>query len=181
MAHSIVRTLLISSAAAGLVASASACSCSIGTSSHAVSKNDVAQQITSKLTDAAGNKPDSVTCPSDLEAKVGAQLNCTMKVKNQTFNVNVTVTSVNGSDVKFDMVETVDKNQVASVISDKLTQQVGKKPDSVTCPDNLKGVEGATLRCQLTDGAEKYGISVTVTNVDAGDVNFDFKVDDHAQ
>jgi hypothetical protein len=122
-----------------------------------------------------------VTCPSDLEAKVGAQLNCTMKVKNQTFNVNVTVTSVNGSDVKFDMVETVDKNQVASVISDKLTQQVGKKPDSVTCPDNLKGVEGATLRCQLTDGNEKYGISVTVTNVDAGDVNFDFKVDDHAQ
>jgi hypothetical protein len=173
--------LLISGAAAGLMAGAGACSCSIGTSSHAVSKNDVAQQITSKLTDAAGNKPDSVTCPSDLEAKVGAQLNCTMQVKNQTFNVNATVTSVNGSDVKFDIVETVDKDQVASVISDKLTQQVGKKPDSVACPDNLKGVEGATLRCQLTDGAEKYGISVTVTNVDAGDVNFDFKVDDHAQ
>ena len=181
MAHSIVRTLLVSGAAAGLMASAGACSCSVGSSSHAVSKTDVAQQITSKLTDAAGNKPDSVTCPSDLPAKVGAQLNCEMKVKNQTFNVNVTVTSVNGNDVKFDMVETVDKNQVASVISAKLTQQVGKKPDAVTCPDNLKGVEGATLRCQLTDGNEKYGISVTVTSVDAGDVNFDFKVDDHAQ
>ncbi len=101
-----------------------------------------------------------------------------MKVKNQTFNVNVTVTSVNGSDVKFDMVETVDKNQVASVISDKLTQQVGRKPDSVTCPDNLKGTVGATLRCQLNDQGQKYGISVNVTNVDAGDVNFDFKVDD---
>ena len=181
MAHSIVRTLLISGAAAGLMAGAGACSCSIGTSSHAVSKNDVASQITSKLTDAAGNKPESVTCPGDLPANVGAQLNCTMKVKGQTYNVNVTVTSVNGSDVKFDMVETVDKNQVASVISDKLTQQVGKKPDAVTCPDNLKGTEGATLRCQLTDGADKYGISVTVTNVDAGDVNFDFKVDDHPE
>jgi PKD repeat protein len=101
-----------------------------------------------------------------------------MKVKNQTFNVNVTVTSVNGSDVKFDMVETVYKSQVASVISDKLTQQVGRSPDSVTCPDNLKGVQGATLRCQLTDGSQKYDITVTVTNVDAGDVNFDFKVDD---
>jgi hypothetical protein len=148
-------------------------------SSHAVSKTDVAQQITSKLTDAAGNKPDSVTCPGDLPANVGAQVNCEMKVKNQTFNVNVTVTSVNGNDVKFDMVETVDKNQVASQISDKLAQQVGRPPDSVTCPNNLKGVEGATLRCQLTDGSEKYGISVTVTSVDAGDVNFDFKVDDH--
>jgi hypothetical protein len=181
MAHSIVRTLLISGAAAGLMAGAGACSCSVGSSSHAVSKNDVAQQITSKLTDAAGNKPESVTCPSDLEAKVGAQLNCTMKVKDQTFNVNVTVTSVNGNDVKFDMVETVDKNQVAKILSNKLAQQVGRKPDSVTCPDNLKGTEGATLRCELTDGGQKYGIAVTVTSVDAGDVSFDYKVDDHAE
>ena len=119
-----------------------------------------------------------MTCPSDLEAKVGAQLNCEMKVKNQTFNVNVTVTSVDGSNVKFDMVETVDKNQVAKVISDKLTQQVGRKPDSVTCPDNLKGVVGATLRCQLTDTSQKYGVDVNVTSVDAGNVNFDIKVDD---
>jgi hypothetical protein len=180
MAHSIVRTLLISGAAAGLMAGVGACSCSIGTSSHAVSKNDVAQQITSKLTDGAGNKPDSVTCPGDLPATVGAQLNCEMKVKNQTFNVNVTVASVNGSDVKFDMVETMDKNKVASLISDKLAQ-VSTRPDSVTCPDNLKGVQGATLRCQLTGGGETYGVNVTVTDVDAGDVNFDFKLDDHAQ
>jgi hypothetical protein len=160
------------------MAGVAACSCSVGSSSHSVSKSDVASQITSKLTDVAGNKPDSVTCPSDLEAKVGAQLNCEMKVKNQTFNVNVTVTSVEGSNTKFDMVETVDKNQVATVISDKLTQQVGRKPDSVTCPDNLKGVVGATLRCQLTDNNQKYGVNVNVTGVDAGDVNFDFKVDD---
>jgi len=110
------------------MAGAAACSCSVGSSSHSVSKGDVANQITSKLTDAAGNKPDSVTCPSDLEAKVGAQLNCEMKVKNQTFNVNVTVTSVQGSNVKFDMVETVDKNQVAKVISDKLTSRWAEGP-----------------------------------------------------
>ena len=180
MAHSIVRTFLVTGAAAGLMASAGACSCSIG-SSHAVSKSDIANQITSKLADAAGNKPDSVTCPNDLPAKVGAELNCTMKVKNQSFNVNVTVTSVNGNDVKFNMVETVDKDQVSSILSHKLTQQVGRKPDSVTCPDNLKGVQGATLRCELTDSGQKYGISVTVTNVDAGDVNFDYKVDDHPE
>jgi hypothetical protein len=180
MARSIVRTLFAAGAAAGLLATAGACSCSVS-SKASVSKSDVANQITSKLTDAAGNKPDSVTCPDDLQAKVGAQLNCEMKVKDQKFNVNVTVTSVNGNDVKFDMVETVDKNQVAKILSNKLTQQVGRKPDSVTCPDNLKGVEGATLRCELTDGTQKYGIAVTVTGVDAGDVNFDYKVDDHPE
>jgi len=178
MDHPIVRTVLASGAAVGLMASAGACSCSIGSSSHAVPKSDVASQITSKMTDAAGNKPDSVSCPDDLQAKVGAQLNCAMKVKGATYNVNVTVTSVDGSDVKFDMVETVDKNQVATEISDKLNQQVGRKPDSVVCPDNLKGVTGATLRCQLTDGGDTYGVHLNVTSVDAGTVNFDMKVDD---
>jgi uncharacterized protein DUF4333 len=178
--NSVVRTLLVSGAAAGLMAGVGACSCSVG-SSHSVSKSDVAGQITSKLTDAAGNKPDSVNCPNDLPAKVGAQLNCEMKVKNQTFNVNVTVTSVDGKDVKFDMAETVDKQQVASILSNKLAQQVGRKPDSVTCPDNLKGVVGSSLRCQLTDGNDKYGVMVNVTSVDGGDVNFDFKVDDHPE
>lgn len=180
MTHSIVQTLLVSGAAAGLMAGAGACSCSVG-SSHAVNKSDVAGQITSKLTDAAGDKPDSVNCSNDLPAKVGAQLNCEMKVKNQTFNVNVTVTSVDGKDVKFDMVETVDKARVASEISNKLTEQVGRRPDSVTCPDNLKGVRGATLRCQLTDGNKKYAVLVTVSNTDAGDMNFDFKVDDQPE
>jgi hypothetical protein len=178
MARSIVRTLLVSGAAAGLMASAGACSCSIGSSSHAVSKSDVASQITQKLTDAAGNKPDSVDCPGDLSATVGAQLNCSMKVNGATYAVNVTVTSVNGSDVKFDMVETVDKTQVASAISDNVTQQVGAKPESVTCPDNLKGVQGATLRCKLVTGGNTYGVTVSVTGVDAGTVDYHFVVDD---
>jgi hypothetical protein len=38
------------------------------------------------------------------------------------------------NDVKFDMVETVDKNQVASAISTQVGQQVGRKPDAVTAP-----------------------------------------------
>ncbi len=178
MAHSIVRTLLVSGAAAGLMASAGACSCSIGSSSHAVAKSDVASQITQKMTDAQGNKPDSVDCPSDLPANVGAQLNCSMKVKGATYNVNVTVTSVNGSDVKFDMVETLDKNQVAAAISDNITQQGGTKPESVTCPDNLKGVAGATLRCKLVTDGKTYGVNVSVTGVDAGTVDYHFVVDD---
>lgn len=178
----IVRTLMVSGAAVGLIASAASCSCSIGAKGPgAVSKSDVQGQITTKMTDANGNKPESVSCPGDLTAKVGAQLNCEMKVKDEKYNVNVTVTSVDGKDVKFDMVETVDKDQVAHIISDKLLAQVGSKPDAVTCPDNLKGVEGATLRCQLTDGKSKYGVNVTVTNVSGGDVNFDFKVDDQPE
>jgi hypothetical protein len=54
----------------------------------------------------------------------------------------------------------VSKSDVANQITSKMTDAAGNKPDSVTCPDNLKGVKGATLRCQLTDSGQKYGISV---------------------
>jgi hypothetical protein len=161
----------------GLVAGASSCSSGPST----VDKTDIQNQISSKMTDASGNKPDSVNCPNELNATVGAATDCQMTVKGEPYNVNVTVTSVEGDKVKFDMVETVDKTQVASEISDQLTQQVGHKPESVTCPDNLKGNAGATLRCELTDSGQTYGVNLTVTGVDAGDVKFDIKVDDQPE
>lgn len=104
MAHELVRTLLISGALAGLIADVGACSCTIGSSGpRTLSKSRVADQITDKMTDAAGNKPDSVSCPRDLQAEVGAQVDREMKVKDKTYNVNVTVTSVEGDDVNFDI------------------------------------------------------------------------------
>jgi len=168
MTGAIVRTLLVSSVSAGLMIGAGGCSFHFSSSSsHSVSQSDVANQITAKMTGSTG-KPDSATCPSDLDAKVGAQLIC-MKFKDKDY------------DVKFDLAEMVDKDQVASRISDKLTDQVGKRPDSITCPGNLKGVVGTTLRCELTDGAKKYGMTVTVTSVDIPQVYFDYQVDDHPQ
>lgn len=155
------------------------CSFSASTGPSAVSKNDVADQISSKVAAQSGQKPDSVSCPQDLKAAVGATIDCTLTTGGQNDAANVTVTSVNGTSVDFDIVETVDKNVVASQISSQLTQQVGHAPESVTCPDNLKGTVGATLRCQLTDAGTAYGVGVTVTAVAGGDVKFDIQVDDH--
>jgi len=45
----------------------------------------------------------------------------------------------------------------------------------------LKGAVGTTLRCQPTDRGEEYGVLVTVTNVDAGDVDFHAEVDESPQ
>jgi hypothetical protein len=142
-----------------------------------VSKSDIESQISQKMTDPAGNKPESVSCPDDLKATVGAKLDCNMKVKGQTYDVNVTVTSIEGSTAKFDMELAVDKKDVAQEISDQLQQQTGKKPDSVTCPDNLKSLAGATLRCTLVDARQTYGVNVTVTSLEGSHVKFDIKVD----
>ena len=73
---------------------------------------------------------------------------------------------------------TVAKDDVATEISNQLKQEVGRAPESVTCPSDLKGEVGATLRCDLQDGGETYGVTATVTKVDGTNVKFDIKVDD---
>lgn len=76
---------------------------------------------------------------------------------------------------------TVAKDELAAEINKRLVEQVGRAPDSVTCPTNLRGEVGVTERCELKDGNDTYGITVTVTGVDGTDVRFDFKVDDTPQ
>ena len=173
MAKSVVHALLIPSALGGLLIGTAACSPGPKT----VSKSDVEGQISQKMTDAAGNKPDSVSCPDALKATVGAKMDCDMKIQGKTYGVNVTVTSIDGHTAKFDMVETVDKNEVAGNINDQATQQLGHKPDSVTCPDNLKGVVGTTLHCQLVDAGQTTPLTITVTSIDGGNVYFNWAPD----
>jgi hypothetical protein len=180
MARLIARGALVAVAAASMAVAG--CSFSIGSNQpKTVAKSDVADQISTKVNEKAGHKPQSVSCPDDLKATVGASLDCQMTDDGQTYGVNVTVTSVDGDKVNFDIVETVNKDDVAKSISDQLAQQFGRAPENVTCPDNLKGDVGATTRCRLTDQGATYGVTVTVTSVDGGDVKYDFKVDDQPE
>lgn len=71
----------------------------------------------------------------------------------------------------------IDRNDVASQISSRLAQQVGRKPGSVSCPSDLSAAVGARLRCDLTDGGQIYGVTVIVTDITASGVDFDFRVD----
>lgn len=74
--------------------------------------------------------------------------------------------------------KSVKKEDVANQISTQLGGQVGHKPESVTCPENLQGTVGATLKCDLTDQGTTFGVTVTVTSVEGDNVKFDIKVDD---
>ncbi len=75
----------------------------------------------------------------------------------------------------------VDKKDLAKEISVQYKNQIGRAPESVECPDDLKGEVGATTRCTLNDGGETYGVDVNVTKVEGTDVRFDLKVDDKPQ
>ncbi|MFI7455773.1 DUF4333 domain-containing protein [Nonomuraea sp. NPDC049714] len=67
----------------------------------AVHKARVAQTISDKLAANAGKRPDRVTCPEHLPARVGATIRCELTAGSNTFGVTVTATSVNGKQVNY--------------------------------------------------------------------------------
>ncbi|HEY5854935.1 MAG TPA: DUF4333 domain-containing protein [Aldersonia sp.] len=66
-------------------------------------RNAVAEQISAVYAEQVGAAPDSVECPDDLAAEVGATLTCVLTHEGASFDVDVTVTEVTGDDVSFDI------------------------------------------------------------------------------
>ncbi|UUU26335.1 DUF4333 domain-containing protein [Streptomyces sp. DSM 40750] len=67
----------------------------------AVHKARVAQTIADKLAADTGKRPDRVTCPEHLPARVGATIRCELTAGSDTLGVTVTATSVNGKRVNY--------------------------------------------------------------------------------
>jgi Domain of unknown function (DUF4333) len=170
-------------AVVALVAAVSGC----GT----IATNDnVEDQVKSQL------GAEEADCPTDLEGEVGRSIICKATTGDDTYDVKVTVTSVDGDTVNYgiervggpvaptavqgsqpatDPVARVDGKNVAQSVLDQLAS-TGKDVDEVTCPD-LPARVGATERCTLVTGAETYGVTVTATSVQGTDVKFDIQVD----
>ena len=77
-----------------------------------------------------------------------------------------------------DSTPTVEQSKVEDTISSQLEAKVGTAPDDVSCPDDLEGKKGTTMRCTLTAGDDELGVTVTVTSVEGKQVNFDAEVDE---
>jgi len=67
----------------------------------AVHKARVAQTISDKLAADTGKRPDRVTCPEHLPARVGATIRCELTAGSDILGVTVTATSVNGKQVNY--------------------------------------------------------------------------------
>jgi hypothetical protein len=166
-----------------------------------IATNDsVEQQIKSQL------GTDAADCPDDLEGEEGRSIVCRATRGGETFDVRVTVTSVEGDTINFDIervagtptaatdapasdtvadvapaapTATVDGKNIAQSVFDQLVAN-GKQVNQVSCPD-LAAQVGASQRCSLMSGTETYGVTVTVTSVAGTDVKFDIQVDQTPQ
>jgi hypothetical protein len=73
---------------------------------------------------------------------------------------------------------TVSKQETADKISQSLEKQVGRRPDSVTCPEDLPAEVGKSVRCELSAGGQKLGVTAKVKSVEGGRAQFDVQVDE---
>ncbi|WP_225824411.1 DUF4333 domain-containing protein [Streptomyces naphthomycinicus] len=72
-------------------------------------------------------------------------------------------------------------DRLADTVAAKLAATTGQPKPRVACPEDLPGKVGTTTRCTLTaDDGSTLGVTVKVTSVENGQVNFDIKADDHA-
>ncbi|MFI9511331.1 DUF4333 domain-containing protein [Nocardia sp. NPDC052566] len=181
--------LLATTVLAAIALAAAGCGSESAPTTAPVSKQQVETQITEKLAAKLGASPQAVHCPGDLDGKVGATLRCDLTDHTGIeYGVTVTTTAVDGKDVNFEIkvddlpkagsLIVVTKADVQEQVATELGGQVGKRPKSVTCPQDLAAKVGTTMRCTLRDDTDAtYGLTVTVTSVEGSNVNFDVKVD----
>ena len=93
----------VRSAVLALVGGIAVSGCSVFVGPNQVDRVDVAQRISTQLQQQVGRQPEEVACPTNLDAKVGATLTCTLTDNGSTYDVTVTVTHVEGGDVAFDL------------------------------------------------------------------------------
>lgn len=161
-----------------LVALAATAACSVP-DDKSISRERLQEQIIEEVTEQSGTAPDSVSCTGDLAASVGARTDCTMAAGGQQRRVSVTVGGAQGDQVDLLIEQSIAEATVTRQIIEQVSRQIGRAPEWVSCPGDLSGSDGATLRCRLSDSGTTYG--VTVTTVHRGEVTFDIKVDERPE
>ncbi|MGY0020111.1 DUF4333 domain-containing protein [Streptomyces sp. cg35] len=70
------------------------------------------------------------------------------------------------------------KEKVGDTIAQKLASTTGAPKPDVSCPEDLEGKAGTSMRCTVTatDGST-VAVDVKVKSVDGDQINFDYEVD----
>ena len=74
----------------------------------------------------------------------------------------------------------VSATELEKVGVEMLTEIAGRKPDALECPDALPAEAGSEVRCVLTDGKQRYGVTITSKGVGENEekVGISLQVDD---
>jgi hypothetical protein len=174
------RTVLVGLVTVPTLLLTASCSGSVEVGANSVSASDVEKQVTSAITD-QDRTGVTVDCPDDLEAEKGATIECDSTHDGGNLRATVTVTSVEGSDVNFDIdaLPYLTAEEAGQQAATELAAQIGAStPPDIVCPDELVATVGTTMICTLTDAGETYDTTLTVTDDANGETGFDIQVAD---
>jgi len=150
------------SSAVGLVFLTAACS-------EVVAKDNVAKTIMDQLQKQSIDA-QNVTCPTDLQAITGQTVRCSFTVDGQPVDAIATVTSVDGSNVKYDITteaRPIAKDLLARKITEQVAQQAKLPVNSATCDADLQpmvklhGTAFGLTEEDLTTAAKQYNELLT--------------------
>lgn len=85
-----------------LVCLAAACALPFGAGSPVVREDELERSVRQSLGEELGQEP-GVDCPGDLEGTAGTTMRCTFTAEGKTFDLTVTVTSIENDTVKYDI------------------------------------------------------------------------------
>ncbi|MGW4484229.1 DUF4333 domain-containing protein [Amycolatopsis sp. NPDC004368] len=66
-----------------------------------VSQADLERGIADALEKSVGQRPDTISCPGPIDAKVGQQMRCRLVAGTTKAGLTATINTVNGSDVRY--------------------------------------------------------------------------------
>jgi hypothetical protein len=138
----------------------------------ALSKDQLQASVATLVESASGETVTSVDCESGLEGDSGAEAFCWVESGGVTVRRTVEVKNVRGLALSYDLVPLLTKAQVEAGVLDQLEHQLGARPASAACTDNLEGKPGISINCLVVTGGEALTYVVTVTTVDRGKINF---------
>lgn len=98
------KTMIVSAAVVAVLVSA----CSVSVETASLSATEVEEKATAALAESQGiplEEMPPLECPSDLTAEVGASIVCVIgdPAQGNTYDVTITVETVEGEDVGFDI------------------------------------------------------------------------------
>ena len=112
-----------------------------------------------------GLAPESVSCPSGVEAKTGAKFTCKVMIDKTAYDLEVTITAVKDKDVSMDTAWAKGRAVVRKKIVDTLPAELGKQLQTtvgIDCgKDALVFLTNNELTCALSAGSQTSKLTLS--------------------
>jgi hypothetical protein len=137
-----------------------------------VAKDALQKDVADKLT-AAGERPQTVVCESDLVGEVGRTAHCDVETGAANgFQPVVTVTGTDDGAIQYDLTPALSREQLEAAVARLVAEKSSERIDSVACDVGLMGEVGASAGCDVVAGGVPARRTVEVTEVSGLTMNF---------